>query len=214
MEDVLDVLDLYAQPDDPQRSVVCLDEKPVVLHAAARPSLPATPGHVERRDDEYVRQGTAAVFMLVEPRGGWRHDAPSERRTAQDDAAQLRFLADEVYPDAQVIRLVQDNLTTHGPAALSATYAPEEARRLRQRFEFHPTPKHGSWLNMAEIEISILTRGCLNRPCPDVETLCQRSAALESERNADRRTITWLFTTADARTKLHGLYLAVQTKVD
>ncbi len=109
MEDVLDVLDLYAQPDDPQRPVVCLDEKPVVLHAAARPSLPATPGHVERRDDEYVRQGTAAVFMLVEPRGGWRHDAPSERRTAQDDAAQLRFLADEVYPDAQVIRLVQDN---------------------------------------------------------------------------------------------------------
>ena len=214
-----DVLDLYAQPYDPTRPVVCLDEKPVVLHAEARPRLPARPGQVERRDYEYVRQGTAAVFVLVEPRGGWRHYAAGERRTAQDYAAQLRYLADEVYPDAQVIRLVQDNLNTHGPAALYATYAPEEARRLRQRFEFHSTPTHGSWLNRAEIEISILTRGCLSRPClsrpcPDVETLGQRSAALEAERNAQHCTITWQFTTADARTKLHDLYPAVQTKVD
>ena len=209
-----DVLDLYAQPYDPQRPVVCLDEKPVVLHAEARPSLPARPGQRERRDYEYVRQGTAAVFVLVEPLGGWRHYAPSPRRTAQDYAAQLRLLADEVYPDAQVIRLVQDNLNTHGPAALYATFPPAEAHRLRQRFEFHSTPKHGSWLNMAEIEISILTRGCLSRPCPDIETLCQRGGALEAERNAQRRTITWQFTTADARTKLHGLYPAVQTKVD
>lgn len=209
-----DVLDLYTQPYDPQRPVVCLDEKPVVLRAEARPNLPARPGQGERRDYEYVRQGTAAVFVVVEPQGGWRHYAPGPRRTAQDYAAQLRYLADEVYSDAQVIRLVQDNLNTHGPAALYATFSPEEARRLRQRFEFHPTPKHGSWLNMAEIEISILTRGCLSRPCPDLETLCQRSAALELERNAQRRTITWQFTTADARTKLHRLYPAVQTKVD
>jgi len=211
---VEDVLDLYAQPYDPQRPVVCLDEKPVVLHADARPSLPASPGQVERRDYEYVRQGTAAVFVLVEPRGGRRHYAPGPRRTTQDYAVQLRYLADAVYPDAQIIRLVQDNLNTHGPAALYATFPPDEARRLRQRFEFHPTPKHGSWLNMAEIEISILTRGCLSRACPDLETMCKRSAALEVERNAERRTITWQFTTADARTKLHDLYPAVQTKVD
>jgi hypothetical protein len=209
-----DVLDLYAQPYDPQRPVVCLDEKPVVLHAQARPRLPARPGQVERRDYEYVRQGTAAVFVVVEPQGGWRHYAPGPRRTAHDYAAQLRYLADAVYPDAQVIRLVQDNLNTHGPAALYATFPPAEARRLRQRFEFHHTPKHGSWLNMAEIEISILTRGCLSRPCPDIETLCQRSAALEIERNAERCAITWQFTTADARTKLHALYPALQTKVD
>ncbi len=209
-----DVLDLYAQPYDPQRPVVCLDEKPVVLHAEARPSLPAKLGQVERRDYAYVRQGTAATFVLVEPLGGWRHYAPSARRTAQDYAAQLRYLADEAYPDAQVIRLVQDNLNTHGPAALYATFAPEEARRLRQRFEFHQTPKHGSWLNMAEIEISILARGCLSRPCPNLATLRQRSAALEAERNAEQRTITWQFTTADARTKLHDLYPAVQTKLD
>jgi DDE superfamily endonuclease len=209
-----DVLDLYAQPYDPQRPVVCLDEKPVVLHAEARPRLPARPGQIERRDYEYVRLGTAAVFVLVEPLGGWRHYAPGARRTAQDYAAQLRYLADAVYPDAAVIRLVQDNLNTHGPAALYATYSPEEARRLRQRFEFHPTPKHGSWLNMAEIEISILARGCLSRPCPDLATLDQRAAALEAERNAAQRTITWQFTTTDARTKLHGLYPTVQTKVD
>ena len=212
-----DVLDLYAQPYDPQRPGVCLDEKPVVLHAQARPSLPAQPGQVERRDDEYVRQGAAATFVLVEPLGGWRHYAPSARRTAQDYAAQLRYLAEVIYPDAHVIRLVQDNLNTHGPAALYATYAtyaPAEAHRLRQRFEFHQTPKHGSWLNMAEIEISVLARGCLSRPCPDLPTLEQRAAALEAERNAAQRTITWQFTTTDARTKLHGLYPAVQTKLD
>jgi hypothetical protein len=209
-----DLLDLYALPYDPTRPVVCLDEKPVVLHAEARPPVPATPGQVERRDYEYVRQGTAAIFVLVEPQGGWRHYAPGPRRTAQDYAAQLHYLADVVYPAVQVIRLVQDNLNTHGPAALYATYPPEEARRLRQRFEFHLTPKHGSWLNMAEIEISILARGCLSRPCPDVATLGQRTAALEAERNAHGRTIPWQFTTADARTRLHQLYPDPKTKVD
>jgi DDE superfamily endonuclease len=146
------------------------------------------------------------------------HDAPPTthrpRRTAQDYAAQLRSLADEVYPDAHLIRLVQDNRNTHGPAALYATYPAQEARRLHQRFEFHPTPTHGSCLNMAEIEISILTRGCLGHACPDLDTLRQRSAALEADRNAAQRTITWQFTTADARTKLHDLYPAVQSKVD
>jgi hypothetical protein len=209
-----DLLDLYAQPYDPQRPVVCLDEEPVVLHAEARPGQPPAPGRVERRDCEYVREGTAAVFVLVEPQAGWRHYAPSPRRTAQDYAAQLRFLADVVYPDVQLIRLVQDNLNTHGPAALYATFPPEEAHRLHQRFEFHPTPKHGSWLNMAEIEISVLARGCLARPCPDLATLCQRAAALEAERNAQRRTITWQFTMADARSRLHRLYPDPKTKLD
>lgn len=211
---VTDVLDLYAQPYDPGQPVVCLDEKPVVLHAAARPPEPAAPGQVERRDYEYIRQGTAAVFVVVEPLGGWRHYAPGPRRTAADYAAQLRYLADEIYPDAQVIRLVQDNLNTHGPAALYATFPPEEAHLLRRRFEFHLTPKHGSWLNMAEFEISILARGCLGRPCPDLTTLCQRSAALEAERNAARRTITWQFTTAEARSHLHRLYPDPKTKLD
>ncbi len=186
----------------------------MVLHAEARPRLPALPGQAERRDYEYVRQGTAAVFVLVEPLGGWRHYASGPRRTAQDYAAQWRYLADEVYPEASVIRLVQDKLNTHGPSTLDATYPAQEAGRLRQRFEFHLTPKHGSWLNMAEIEISILTRGCLRRAWPDIAMSGQRGAALEAERNAQRRTITWQFTTADARTKLHDLYPAVQTKVD
>ncbi|MGH2479353.1 MAG: IS630 family transposase [Ktedonobacteraceae bacterium] len=209
-----DVLDLYAQPYDSAQPVVCLDEKPVALHTASRPLVPATPGQVERRDYEYVRQGTAAVFVLVEPLGGWRHYAPGSRRTTQDYAAQLRYLADGVYPDAQVIRLVQDNLNTHGPAALYAAFAPEEARRLRQRFEFHYTPKHGSWLNMAEIEISVLARGCLGRPCPDLATLSQRATALETERNAHHRTITWQFTTTEARSRLHRLYPDPKIKLD
>lgn len=157
-----------------------------------------------RRDYECVRQGTAAIFVLVEPLRGWRHYTPGPRRISQDYAAQLRYLTDEGYPDAQVLRLVQHNLNTHGPAALYATFAPEEARRWRKRVEFHSTPTHGGWLNMAEI--SICARGCLSRPCPDIVTLCQR--------NAERRTITWQFTTVDARTKLHDLYPPVQTKVD
>jgi hypothetical protein len=209
-----DVLDLYAQPYDAQRPVACLDEKPVVLHAPARPSLPAVPGQVERRDYEYVRQGTGALFVLVEPRAGWRHLTPAAQRTARDYAFQLRYLADEVYPEALVIRLVQDNLNTHGPAALYATFPPAEARRLAQRFEFHFTPKHGSWLNMAEIEISIVARACLARPCPDLQTLGERTAALEAERNAQHRTITWQFTTTAARTKLQALYPDLITKVD
>lgn len=209
-----DVLDLYAQPYDPARPVVCLDEKPVVLHAASRPPVPAAPAHLERRDYEYVRQGTAAVFVLVEPLGGWRHYAPGPQRTAADYAAQLRYLADVVHPDAQIIRVVQDNLNTHGSAALYATFPPQEAHRLRQRFEFHPTPKHGSWLNMAEIEISILARGCLGRPCPDLNTLGQRAAALEAEHNTQQRTITWQCTTLQARARLHQLYPHPKIKLD
>lgn len=209
-----DVLDLYAQPEDPQRPLVCLDEDPVVLHAPARPAVLPAPGRVERRDFEYVRQGTAALFVLVAPLIGWRHYAPSARRTTADYAHQLRYLADEAFPTALVIRVLQDNLNTHGPAALYATFPPEEAHRLAQRFEFHHTPIHGSWLNMAEIEISIVVRRCLSRPCPDLDTLAQRTAALEVERNAQHRTITWQFTVPQARTKLHALYPDPKTNVD
>jgi DDE superfamily endonuclease len=209
-----DVLDLYAQPYDGQHPVVCLDERPVVLHAPARRPVAAKPGQLERRDYEYVRQGTGALFVLVEPRRGWRHVSASARRTAQDYAQQLRYLADTVYPAAVTIRLVQDNLNTHGAAALYASFAPAEARRLAQRFEFHYTPKHGSWLNMAEIEISVVARACLARPCPDLPTLAERTAAVEAERNAQHRLITWQFTTTAARSKLQALYPDPKTKVD
>jgi hypothetical protein len=209
-----DVLDLYAQPYDPQRPVVCFDEKPVVLHAQARPSLPPAPGRPARHDYEYIRQGTANLFVMVEPLAGWRHVAPTEHRTQQDYAGQLRWLADEVYPEARGIRVVEDNLNIHGPAALYATFAPAEARRLVQRFEFHPTPKHASWLNMAEIEISIFERGALSQPCPDLNTLRQRVAAQEADRNTRRCPIHWQFTTADARTKLPHLYPVRNTQLD
>ncbi len=210
-------MDLYAQPYDPERPVLCFDEKPVVLHRDTRPAQPAAPGpsgHVERRDYEYVRQGTANLFVVVEPLVGWRHIAPTGRRTQQDYATQLQWLADAVYPDARVLRLVEDNLNIHGPAALYATFPAAEAHRLRQRFEFHATPNHGSWLNMAEIEISIVERNCLSQPVPDLETLYRRVGALEAERNAQRCTIRWQFTTGDARSKLHDLYPPIQTNMD
>jgi hypothetical protein len=206
-----DVLALYAQPYDPDRPQVCFDEKPVVLHAEARPSLPPAPGRPARHDYEYIRQGTANLFVMVEPLAGWRHVAATEHRTQQDYALQLRWLADERYLEALVIRVVEDNLNIHGPAALYATFAPEEARRLVQRFEFHHTPKHASWLNMAEIEISIFERGALCRPCPDLQTLAQRVAAQEAERNARRCLIRWQFTSAAARVKLHHLYPVLET---
>ena len=212
-----DVLDLYEAPYDPQRPKVCLDEKPVVLRSETRPAHPAVPGpdgHPQRRDCEYVREGTANLFVLVEPQTGWRHVAVTEQRTYVDYAAQLRYLADEVYPDAEVIRIVQDNLNTHGPHALYAAFPPEEAQRLRQRFEFHPTPKHGSWLNMAEIEISIFERGCLARPVPDLATLRSGVAAVEVKRNAARATFHWQFTSQQARLKLPHLYPTLQTKPD
>jgi hypothetical protein len=201
-----DVLDLYSEDYDPRYPTVCLDEKPVVLHAETRPAQPETPGRRERRDYEYVRQGTANLFVLVEPLAGWRHITVTARRTKADYAAQLRYLADEVYSQADYIRLVQDNLNTHVLAALYEAFPPSEARRLASRFEVHYTPKHGSWLNMAEIEISVVQRGCLARPVGDVTTLRQRVESLERERNAARCSIRWQFTSQHARTTLADLY--------
>lgn len=185
-----------------------------MLHSQTRPTQTAVPGshgHIERRDYEYIRQGTANLFVVVESLVGWQHITPTTRRTQQDYAYQLQWLADTVYPHAHILRLVEDNLNIHGPAALYATFPAAEAHRLRQRFEFHATPKHGSWLNMTEIEISIVERNCLSQPVADLETLYRRVGALEAERNAQRCTIHWQFTTGDARTKLHDLYPPVQT---
>ena len=209
-----DVLALYAMPYDSRYPTVCLDEKPVVLHADVRAGLPLAPGHVERRDYEYKRHGTANLFVMVEPLAGWRHVQVAEHRTKQDYAECLRYLVEEHYPDTECIRVVQDNLNTHTAGALYETFPPQQARRILSRLEFHYTPKHGSWLNQAEIEISIFERGCLSRPVADMPTLAQRVRALEEERNAQRATIDWQFTSHQARVKLKKLYPVVQSRRD
>jgi hypothetical protein len=204
-----DVLALYAMPYDERYPTVCLDEKPVVLHADVRPGLPLAPGHVERRDYEYERHGTANLFVLVEPLAGWRHVDVTEQRTKQDYADVLRYLVEERYPDAECICVVQDNLNTHTAGALYEAFPPQQAWRILARLEFHYTPKHGSWLNQAEIEISVFERGCLSRPVSDTPTLEQRVRALEDERNARKATIDWQFTNRQARVKLKKLYPVV-----
>jgi DDE superfamily endonuclease len=206
-----DVLDLYEEDYDPRYPTVCLDEKPVVLHEQTRPILPLAPGRPERRDYEYVRRGAANLFVVVEPLSGWRQVTPTQQRTRGDYAKQLRYLADEIYPAAEYIRLVQDNLNTHTLASLYEVYPPAEARRIANRFEVHYTPKHGSWLNMAESESSVFERGCLSRPVADFTTVERRVKTLEAERNAARCTIQWQFTSQQARTKLVELYPVKQT---
>ena len=201
-----DVLDLYAEPYDPQRPVVCFDETSTQLLADARPPIPAAPGQPRREDYEYRRQGTCNLFLACEPLAGWRQVAVTERRTMQDFAQQLRWLVDEAYPEADLVRVVLDNLNTHRIASLYETFLAAEARRIAKRLEFHYTPKHGSWLNMAEIEFSVLSRSCLGQRLPDEETLCREVAALFGERNAARIIINWRFTTQHARVKLHRLY--------
>jgi hypothetical protein len=203
LEDVLVTYELAYDADYPQ---VCLDEKLVTLHGDVVEPLPVQPGQPERVDYEYERLGTANLFVMVEPLAGYRHVEVTARRTAVDYAWRLKGLADERYPDAKKIRLVQDNLNTHRLANLYLVFSPAEARRLAERFELHFTPTHGSWLNMAEIEIGIFERGCLQRRVPSREALRQRVMALEAERNAAHATVDWRFTTTDARTKLARLY--------
>jgi len=203
-----DVLDLYAEPYDPRRPVVCFDEQPVQLIAETRVPAPVRRGQPAHHDYEYERKGTANVFMRVEPLAGRRHVAVTARRTKRDFAQQMQQLVDVDYPDMDRIRVVLDNLNTHGPASLYEAFAPAEARRLLRRLEFHYTPKHASWLNMAEIELSVLTGQCLNRRIPDQQTLAQETAAWEARRNRERATIRWRFTVHDARTKLARLYPA------
>ena len=201
-----DVLDLYAEPYDPDRPVVCFDETSTQLLADTRPPIPVRPGQPRRQDYEYRRAGTRNIFLTCEPLAGWRHLAITERRTMEDFAHQMQWLVDEAYPDAPVVRVVLDNLNTHRMASLYETFPAAEARRIVKRLEFHHTPKHASWLNMAEIEFSVLTRACLQGRNPD-ETALQRAInAYEVQRNASKATINWRFNTQDARTKLHRLY--------
>jgi len=201
-----DVLDLYAEPPDPKRPRVCFDEVPSQLVGETRAPLPAAPGQPARYDYEYQRNGTANLFVAVQPEAGWRHVDVTDRRTKPDFAHQMRALVDEHFPDADVVRIVLDNLNTHTPAALYETFPPEEARRIVSKLEFHDTPTHGSWLNMAEIENGVLSRQCLERRLPDAATLRHEVAAWQARRNAARATIDWRFTTPDARTKLARLY--------
>ena len=203
-----DVLDLYAEPYDARRPVRCFDEQPYQLVEEVRAPLPRAPGRPERVDYEYRRRGTANLFLLFEPLAGWRHIEVTERRTSAEFAQQMRALVDVHYPEAERIAVVLDNLSTHSPAALYQAFPPEEARRLLQRLEFHYTPKHGSWLNMAELEFSVLGRQCLDRRIPDQETLQREIAAWEAARNAAQAAVQWRFTVTDARTGLHRLYPA------
>lgn len=204
-----DVLDLYAEPYNPAKPVVCFDETFTQLLADVRPALPARPGAPRCQDYEYRREGTRNLFLSCEPLAGWRHVTVTERRTKVDFAHQMRRLADEAYPEAEVIRVVFNNLNTHRKASLYEAFPAAEARRIARKLEFHHTPKHGSWLNMAEIEFSVLSRNCLRQRLDDEETLCREIKALERERNENRATINWRFTTGDARRKLHRLYLVI-----
>ena len=201
-----DVLDLYAEAYDAERPVVCFDETSTQLLADVREPLPVQPGRPRRQDYEYRRAGTRNIFLTCEPRAGWRHVASTERRAMQDFAHQMQWLVDTAYPDAPVIRVVLDNLNTHRPASLYETFPAAEARRIAKRLEFHHTPKHASWLNMAEIEFSVLTRDCLRGRHGDDAALARAIYACEARRNAAQATIDWRFSTQDARTKLHRLY--------
>ncbi len=201
-----DVLDLYAEPYDPNRPVVCFDETSTQLLADVREPLPAQPGRPRRQDYEYRRGGTRNLFLFCEPLAGWRHAAITERRTMVDFAHQMRWLVDVAYPDATVIRVVLDNLNTHRMASLYETFPATEARRIVKRLEFHHTPKHASWLNMAEIEFSVLSRACLKGRNADAHALHRAVTAYETRRNAARIPINWRFSTDDARIKLHRFY--------
>ena len=190
--------------------MVCLDETSKQLVSETRTPLPAEPGQPERVDYEYERQGTANLFMAVEPLTGQRHVTVTDRRTAVDFAQVVKALLEVHYPHAEKVVLVLDNLNTHKPAALYQAFEPAVAWRLLERLEIHHTPKHGSWLNMAEIELSVLSQQCLNRRIPDTATLTREIAAWQQARNADPRPVNWRFTTADARIKLKRLYPSIE----
>ena len=204
-----DVLEVDQRPHDADRPVVCLDETMKQLIKETRAPLPAKPGQPTRHDYEYERNGTASLFMLFAPLEGWRHVEVTDRHTAVDYAQLLKALSDRHFPAASKIVLVEDNLSTHKPASLYAAFPPAEARRLVERFEWHYTPKHGSWLDMAETELSVLSGQCLDRRIPDKQTLIEEIAAWQHTRNKYHTKADWQFTTADARTKLKRLYPAI-----
>jgi len=201
-----DVLDVYTRPYDPRYPTVCMDESSKQLVGETRQPLPAEPGQPARYDYEYQRNGVCNLFLFCEPLVGWRHIEVTERRTQQDWAWAMKTLVDDYYPAADRITVVLDNLNTHVPASLYATFPPAEAHRLLRRLEFHHTPKHGSWLNMAELEFSVLSRQCLDRRIGTQATLVREVAAWEATRNADPTPVDWRFTTREARIKLKRLY--------
>jgi hypothetical protein len=206
-----DLLDTYCLPPDPQVPLICMDEQPVQLIKETRSPLPGLPGHPPRMDYEYERNGTATVFMFTEPLQGRRQVHIRERRTAVDWATEIRSLLEVQYPEAARVRLVCDNLNTHKLGSLYEAFPPDTARRLAQRLEIHYTPKHGSWLNIAELELSVLTRQCLDRRIPDLDTLRRETQAWETRRNEGQKGVDWQFTTPDARIKLRRLYPQIQT---
>jgi len=205
-----DVLDVYHRPYDPKRPLACIDEASRQLIGEAVQPLPAGPGQPERFDHEYVRNGTANLFMIFEPLLGWRAVQVTERRTAKDFAEVVRWLVEEVHEEAEKVVLVVDNLNTHKPASLYETFPPEQARRIAERIEWHYTPKHGSWLNMAEIELSVLQRQALGQRIESQQDMARITSAWEEDRNERGVEVKWRFTTADARIKLHKLYPSLQ----
>ena len=200
------VLDLYMQPRCEDVPVVCMDEMPRQLIGEIRKPLPMKPGQPQRHDYEYVRNGTVSIFMFFSPLHGWRRVSVRDRRTRQDWAQEIKKLVDEDFPEAKKIRLVMDNLNTHNLTSLYATFDAAEAHRLASKLEFYYTPKHGSWLNIAEMELSVLSRQALSKRLEYKETLCQRTEAWQQNRNNAQTRIDWQFTTEDARIKLQHLY--------
>jgi hypothetical protein len=204
-----EVLDVYTRPIDPQRPLVCFDEASKQLLADLREPLPMIPGEVERVDSEYEREGTVNLFMLFAPLLCWRQVIVTKRRTRVDFAQVVKYLVDECFPGAEIIVLVLDQLNTHSKASLYEAFPPQEAKRLADKLEIHHTPKHGSWLNMAEIELRVLARQCLAERVPDPDTLTQAITAWQHKRNTAQATVDWRFTTADARIKLKRLYPSI-----
>lgn len=201
-----DVLDTYELPYDPMRPVVCMDEKPYQLLGETGEPLPMRPGSDRKVDSEYIRNGTCSIFAFIEPLAGKHHVSVRERRTAVDWAEEIKYLADAMYPDVEKIVLVMDNLNTHKPASLYKKYPAAEARRIIKRLEIHYTPKHGSWLDIAEIELNVMTRQCLSRRIGNINTLRSELASWETERNTVAAKVDWQFKTTDARIKLSSLY--------
>lgn len=201
-----DILDIYELPYDPLRPVVCMDEKPYQLLGESKEPLPMRKGSNQKIDFEYVREGTCSIFVFTEPLGGVRHLNARNRRTAIDWAEEVKYLVDVSYPDVEKIILVMDNLNTHKLSSLYKAFPPKEARRIAKRLEIHNTPKHGSWLNMAEIELNVMTRQCINRRIDNLEKLRSELSTWEKERNVNTAKINWHFTNNQARIKLISLY--------
>lgn len=201
-----DVLDVYEMPYNPAIPVVCMDEKPYQLLGEVRDSWAMRPGDDKKVDSEYTRNGTCSIFAFIEPLGGMHHVSVREHRTAKDWAEEIKYLSDVMYPNAEKIILVMDNLNTHAPSSLYKAFTPEEARRIIKRLEIHYTPKHGSWLDIAEIELNVMTRQCLSRRIRSIENLQRELSVWENERNSKQAGVNWQFKTKDARIKLTSLY--------